>query len=81
MANYLATMVDYFFFVYWFTWNDPANEETPNSTQANFKGFPRTDGLMSPPKDTKVNLLLNFLRRAECTWKRNKSLLQVGLEL
>ena len=37
-------------------------------------------GLMSPPKDTKVNLLLNFWGRAECTQKRNKSLLQVGLE-
>ena len=49
-------------------------------TQANFKGFPGTDSLMSPPKDTKVNLLLNFWGRAECTWKRNKSLLQVGLE-
>ena len=58
----------------------PANKETPNSTLANFKGFPGTDSLMSPPKDTKVNLLLNFWGRAECTRKRNKSLLQVGLE-
>ena len=41
-------------FVYWFIGNDPANEETPNSTQANFKGFPGTDSLMSPPKDMKV---------------------------
>ena len=41
----------------------------------------RTDGLMSSPKDTKVNLLLNFWGRAECTRKRNKSQLQVGLEL
>ena len=50
------------------------------------RGFPGTDGLMSPPKDTKVNFLFNFRGRAECTWKRNKSLrnkslLQVGPEL
>ena len=38
----------------------PVNEEIPNSTYANFKGFPGTDGLMSPPKDAKENLLLNF---------------------
>ena len=68
-------------YVYWFTGNDPANEETPNSTKANFKEFPGTDGLMFPPKDMKVNLLLNFWGRAQCTEKRNKSLLQVGLEL
>ena len=72
---------DFFFILYWFTGNDPANEETSNSTQANFKGFPGTDGLMSPPKDMKVNPLLNFWGRAECPQKRNKSLLQVGLEL
>ena len=30
----------YFFFYYGFTWADPVNEEIPNSTQANFKGFP-----------------------------------------
>lgn len=35
---------------------------------------------MSPPKDTKVNLILNFWGRAECTRKRNKFLLQVGLK-
>ena len=31
-----------FFFIYylWFPWNDPVNEEIPNSTYANFKGFP-----------------------------------------
>ena len=34
-----------------------------------FKGFPGTNSLMSPPKDTKVNLLLNFWGRAECTQK------------
>ena len=50
----------FFFFVYWYTGNDPANKETPNSTQAYFKGFPGTDSLMSPPKDTRVNLILNF---------------------
>ena len=42
------------------TWDDPVNEEIPNSTQANFKGLPGTDGLTSPLKDTKENLLLNF---------------------
>ena len=62
----------YLFFVCWFTGNDQANKETPNSTYTNFKGFPGVDGLMSPPKDTKVNLLLNFWGRAECTQKRNK---------
>ena len=41
----------------WFTWDDPVNEEIPNSTWANFPG---TDGLTSPPKDAKENLLLNF---------------------
>ena len=35
---------------------------------------------MSPHKDTKANLLLNFWGSAECTWKGNQSLLQVGLE-
>ena len=49
-----------YFGVYWFTGNYPANEETLNSTLANFKGFPGTNGSMSPLKDTKVNLLLNF---------------------
>ena len=34
---------------------------------------------MTPPKDVKENLL-NFWGRAECTQKRNKSLLLVGLE-
>ena len=62
------------------TWDDPVNEEIPNSTQANLKRFPGTDGLTSPLKDTKKNLLLNFRGKAECTQKRNKSLLQVGLE-
>ena len=56
-----------YIYIYWFTGNDPANKETPNSTWANFKGFPGTHGLMSPPKDTKVNLLLNFWGRVECT--------------
>ena len=42
------------------SWDDPVNEEIPNSTQANFKGFPGTDDLTSPPKDAKENLLLNF---------------------
>ena len=51
----------------------PANEETPTSTQANIKGFPGTDGLMSPPKDTQVNLLLNFWGRAECSQKKEIS--------
>ena len=40
-----------FIFYYGFTWDDPVNEETPNSTQANFKGFPGTDGLTSPPNE------------------------------
>ena len=47
-------------YLLWFTWDDPVNEEIPNSTWANFKGFPGTDGLTSPPKDAKENLLLNF---------------------
>ena len=47
-------------FFYGFTWDDPVNEEIPNNTQANFKGFPGTDGLRPPPKDAKENLLLNF---------------------
>ena len=38
------------------------------------------DGLMSPLKDMKVNLLLNFWSRVECTWKKNISLRQLGLE-
>ena len=38
----------------------PVNEEIPNSTWANFKGFPKTTGLMSPPKDAKENHLLNL---------------------
>ena len=62
------------------TWDDPVNKVIPKSTQANFKGLPRTDCLTSPLKDTKENLLLNFRGKAECTQKRNKSLLQVGLE-
>ena len=33
----------FFNFFYGFTWDDPVNEEIPNSTQANFKGFPGTD--------------------------------------
>ena len=37
------------------------------------RGFPGTNSLMSPPKDTKVNLL-NFWGRAECTQQRNKSI-------
>ena len=53
------------FFVCWFTGDDPANVETPNSTKDNFKGFPGTDGLLSTPKDIKVNLLLNFWGTAE----------------
>ena len=49
-------------------------------------GFPVTDGLMSPPKDTKVKVFFFFFGggggggRAECTQKTNESLLQVGLE-
>ena len=39
---------------------DPANKEIPNSTYANFKGFPGTDNLTSPPKDAKENLLIFF---------------------
>ena len=31
-----------------------------NSMWANMKGFPGTDGLTSPPKDAKENLLLSF---------------------
>ena len=34
--------------------------KNPDSTQANFKGFPGTNGLASPLKDAKENLLLNF---------------------
>ena len=61
-------------------------KKLPIALRLILRGFPGTDGLMSPPKDTKVNLLLNFCGRAECTQKRNKSLrnkslLQVGLEL
>jgi len=42
---------------------------------------PWADGLMSPLKDVKVTLLLNFWVRAECTMKRKKKfLLPVGLE-
>ena len=36
----------------------------------------RTDGLAFPLKEN----ILNFWGRAECTWKRSKSLLQVGPE-
>ena len=43
-----------------FPWDYLVNEEISNSTWANFKRFPRTDGLTSPPIDTKENLLLNF---------------------
>ena len=44
------------------------------------QNFPGKHAPDPPPKDTKVDLLLNFWGRAECTWKRNTSLLQVGLE-
>ena len=54
-------------FLGWFTGDDPVNKETTHGTNS----------LMSPPK---VNLLLNFWGKAECSQKRNKSLLQVGLE-
>ena len=54
-------------FLGWFAGDDPVNEETTHWTNS----------LMSPPK---VNLLLNFWGKAECSQKRNKSLLQVGLE-
>ena len=54
-------------FLGWFAGDDPVNKETTHWTNS----------LMSPPK---VNLLLNFWGKAECSQKRNKSLLQVGLE-
>ena len=54
-------------FLGWFAGDDPVNEETTHWTNS----------LMSPPK---VNLLLNVWGKAECSQKRNKSLLQVGLE-
>ena len=41
-----------------FPWDYPVNEKIPNSTWANFKGFPRTDSLTSPLKDAKKNVLL-----------------------
>ena len=82
MANSYILFVVMFIFSFllclWITWDDPVNKETPNSTYANFKEFPRTNGLISP-KDTKENLL-NFWGQAECIQKRNKSLLQAGLE-
>ena len=52
----VCLFVCFFVFICWFTGNDPANEETPNTTQANFKG---TNSLVSLPKNTQVNLLLN----------------------
>ena len=62
MANSYILFVVMFIFSFllclWITWDDPVNKETPNSTYANFKEFPRTNGLISP-KDTKENLL-NF---------------------
>ena len=63
MANSYILFVVMFIFNFllwlWITWDDPVNKEIPNSTYANFKGFPRTNGLTSPPKDAKENLL-NF---------------------
>ena len=63
MANSYILFVVVFIFNFllwlWTTWDDPVNEEIPNSTYANFKGFPGTNGLTSPPKDAKENLL-NF---------------------
>ena len=47
-----------FLLLFLFTWDDSVNEESQRS-QANSKGFPGTNSLMSPPKDVKENLL-NF---------------------
>ena len=45
----------------WFTWDGPVNEEIPMLLiQATFKGFSRTNSLMSPVVHPKENHLLNF---------------------
>ena len=40
VSTTLWFFIFFIFFYYGFTWADPVNEEIPNSTQANFKGFP-----------------------------------------
>ena len=50
--------------VYWGSMTQ-LTRKLPIALRLVFKGFPRTDGLMSPLKDTKANLLLNFWGRAE----------------
>ena len=51
-------------FIYlWFPWDDPVNEDIPNSTQANFKGFPGTDQLNVPSEGREGKPSTQFLRQ------------------